>query len=366
VQTLQNRLKRLYSRNKDKTTSPYDRMVTTISDSKYRIQKDSLGRTAYIPPKATYRAKKFLNFVNRIDTFTVIDGINWMDQMLYYANVRKTMGQKESYKLDAIAFEELGKEKLEFGPGETIKNLAWKNFIKFTEYNIRDVVLLHLLEDKNLDMDMLQRLSEITNTRKSKVFAKTVSLKNFVSKFAQDNGFVMNNNKNAKYGDESSYYNRNFLTSNTLIEHKEIYRHLFETNENFGAYVADPNQNLPDNGMMLNGKNSNFLFENVFDEDFTALYPSIIRAYNLDKNTQVGKFFLVDDYIKQKLLDEYDYKNLFPVSKNEAAASGDGTTPDLGPTFIDSLMSFDFVRIGEKWFDLPSTEELIQEIEDTK
>jgi hypothetical protein len=114
---------------------------------------------------------------------------------------------------------------------------------------------------------------------------------------------------------------------------------------------------------MLNGKKSNFLFENVFDEDFASLYPSIIRAYNLDKNTQVGKFFLVDDHIKQKLLNEYDYDDLFPVSKNEAAAEGDGTTPDLGPTLVDSIMSFDFTRIVEKYFDLPSTEELIEEIE---
>ena len=26
-----------------------------------------------------------------------------------------------------------------------------------------------------------------------------------------------------------------------------------------------------------------FIFENVFDEDFSSLYPSIIQAYNLDK-----------------------------------------------------------------------------------
>jgi hypothetical protein len=364
--TLQNRLKRLYSRLKEQERSAYDAMVTTMSDVKYTVQKDAKDQTAYIEPKAYYRAKKHLSFVNRIDEFQVIDGINWMDQMLFFANIRKTTGLRESYSLDAIANEELDKEKLEFGPGETIKTLPWTNFSKFCEYNIRDVILLHLLEDKNLDMDMVQRLSEITNTRKEKVFAKTVSLKNFVNKFAQDNGFVMNNNKNAKYGEDSFFYEKHFMNSNTLIEHEEIYKHLFETSENFGAYVADPNQNLPDNGIMLNGKKSNFLFENVFDEDFDSLYPSIIRAYNLDKNTQVGKFFLVDDHIKQKLLNDYDYDDLFPVSKNEAAAEGDGTTPDLGPTLVDSIMSFDFTRIGEKYFDLPSTEELIEEIEKNK
>lgn len=43
-----------------------------------------------------------------------------------------------------------------------------------------------------------------------------------------------------------------------------------------------------------NGKPSMFIFEHVFDEDFSSLYPSIIQAYNLDKNTQIGKFFLID------------------------------------------------------------------------
>jgi hypothetical protein len=219
---LQNRLKRLYGRLKDQERSSYDAMVTTMSDVKYTVQKDSQGQTAYIAPKAYYRAKKHLSFVNRIDEFQVVDGINWCDQMLYYANIRKVSGQKESYALDAIANEELDKEKLEFGPGETIKTLPWTNFAKFCEYNIKDVILLHLLEDKNLDMDMVQRLSEITNTRKEKVFAKTVSLKNFVNKFAQDNGFVMNNNKNAKYGEDSFFYEKNFMNSNTLIEHEQI------------------------------------------------------------------------------------------------------------------------------------------------
>ena len=39
--------------------------------------------------------------------------------------------------------------------------------------------------------------------------------------------------------------------------------------------------------------------------------------------------------------------NYFQYLKNEAAEDGDGTTPDLGPTLIDSIMSFDFVRIGK-------------------
>jgi len=367
VQTLQNRLKKLYSRKadlKEKGIRAQDQMITTLSDSKYLIQKDKKDNVAYLPPKAYYIARKDKSFVDRTDTYDVMDGINWMDQMLYYANIRKTGGQKESYSLDAISYEELGKEKLEFGPGETIKTLPWSNFKKFAEYNIRDVILLHLLEEKNLDMDMLQRLSEITNTRKEKVFKKTISLKNFVSKYAQDSGFIMSNNKNAKYGDDSYYYQDNFLPNTKIIESDDAYLREFQKNENFGGAVADPNLNLPDNGVILNGKPSKFLFEKTADFDFSALYPSIIRAFNLDKNTQVGKFFMIDEHIKNKLINEFGYDGLFSQSKNvEADEGSDGTSNDLGTTLTDSLMSFDVSKIGQKFFDLPSTEELIRKIE---
>jgi DNA polymerase elongation subunit (family B) len=369
VQTLQNRLKKLYSKKielREQGIKAQDQMITTISDSKYLIQEDRNGRTAYLPPRAYYIARKDRSFVDRTDSFDVMDGINWFDQMLYYANIRKTSGQKESYSLDAISYDELGKEKLEFGPGETIKTLPWKNFKKFAEYNIRDVILLHLLEEKNLDMDMLQRLSEITNTRKDKVFKKTISLKNFVNKYAFDSGYIMGNNKNSRYGDDSEYYAQNFLPDSKIIEADSIYLDQFMKNENFGGAVADPNLNLPDNGVVLNGKPSKFLYEAVFDMDYSALYPSIIRAYNLDKNTQIGKFFLVDEHIKNKLVNQYGYDGLFEESKNVQAEGIEGGSVDVANTMIDSLMSFNFSKIGEKYFDLPSTEDLIKKIEQNK
>lgn len=82
VMTLQNRLKKLYSRSKthkDTGVSPYDQMVTMISDTKYLVQMDQQGNTVYVPPKAYYMARKDRNFVDRTDFFSVVDGVNWMD-----------------------------------------------------------------------------------------------------------------------------------------------------------------------------------------------------------------------------------------------------------------------------------------------
>ena len=210
-------------------------MLNSVCDQKYIIQKDELGNEIYLTPRAKYTAQKDKSFVDRMDHFNVLDGIQWFDQMLLYANLRKSGGQKESYALDAIAYSELGKEKLEFGPGETIKNLPWKNFKKFAEYNIRDVLLLYLLEQKNLDANSVQALSEITSTRTEKVLKKTISLKNFVNKFANEQGYIMNNNKNARYGNEDEHFERDYIVHKSGIERYQNYIERCEKKESFGA-----------------------------------------------------------------------------------------------------------------------------------
>lgn len=361
--TLMNRLIKIYDKDPECRAagiSGRDKMIMTVCDENVLIQKDGNGNNVYLSPFAYYTTHPEQAIVDRMDTFSVLDGINWVDAMLLYANVRKTSGLKESYSLDAIANEELGMEKLDY-TGYTIKNLCWKNYKRFLEYNINDVTLLNLLEEKNLDFDMLQRLSEITNTRTEKVFKKTISIKNFVCKFAEQQGYVMGNNKNAHYGDEGDYFEANYLNKKDVAENDPRYRAAFAKKENFGAYVGDPNLNdycgIKDSA----GKKSMFIYEHVFDEDFSSLYPSIIRAYCLSPNTQVGKFYLLDSHIKNKLISEFGYDGLFAVSKNEeATADGETSVDDIGPTLVDSLESQDWGRIGQKYFDLPSASEVIK------
>lgn len=211
----------------------YDQMLNTVCDSKYQLVKNKHDEDIYISGRAKYNAHKDKAIVDRMDEFVVLDGIIWVDQMLLYANIRKST-VKESYSLDAISNEELGSEKLDY-TGYTIKNLAWKNFMLFFNYNIFDVVLLKALEDKNLDFDMVQKLCEVTNTRKNKVFKKTISIKNFVCKFAEMQGFIMGNNKNANYGDDSEYFKRAFLDTKEIVESDSHYIAAFNKRENFGA-----------------------------------------------------------------------------------------------------------------------------------
>lgn len=377
VITLQNRLRKLCNdeslkeQKKDKRMDAENMMLNIMCDSQYFLQKDNMnGSDIYLTPFARYSAQKDKSFVDRMDSFNILDGIVWLDSLLLYANLRKSSGQRESYTLDFISNLELGKEKLPFGPGETIQNLPYRNFKKFSEYNIRDVILLLLLERKNLDVNSVQSISEITSTRVEKVLKKTISLKNFVNKFANENGYIMSDNKNARYGNEArrKEFENTFLSRKRLIEPNTHYRNLFEKRDNFGAYVGDPNLNTNKNGFeIVPGKKNPFMLSLVFDMDFSALYPSIIQAFNLSPMSQVGKFFLIDPETKNKLIEECGFSSLFVESTNGKKETNipDEDT-DLGPSLAKFIISMDYSKLGKIFFNLPSTEEMINEIKQRK
>jgi hypothetical protein len=110
--------------------------------------------------------------------------------------------------------------------------------------------------------------------------------------------------------------------------------------ENFhfrGAFVANPNLNKP-MGIELNGSPSKFIYKYVNDFDLSSLYPSIILAFNISEVTQYGKIILNQE--------------------NE-----DGELEDVGYKFVDNLISKDWTGIGNKWFNLPTIKEVVNEIE---
>ena len=42
--------------------------------------------------------------------------------------------------------------------------------------------------------------------------------------------------------------------------------------------------------------------------------------------------------------------------------AGDVSNADLAPTMVDSIISHDWNKIGQKFFDLPSTTDMIKQI----
>jgi len=260
-----------------------------------------------IPYKYSYLYKDTKNQdpADKGDYFSCTSYTNYLDMLLLFANLRKGAGKRESYSLDAIAFEELGENKLEFkDPNTSTKNSAWVDYEEFIEYNLHDTMLLHMLELRNKDFNMIYSVAAKTETRIQKALKKTVCLKNLARRFYSDRGYIMSNNHNTNYGG-----------LNETV--KESFR---------GAFVADPLLNKP-LGLVINGIKSKFIFENVIDFDLTSLYPSIILAFNVDATTQIGRI-----------------------------ESNDFDSPKL----IDDIVTRNYINIGKEYFDLPNVSDMLE------
>ena len=75
-----------------------------------------------------------------------LSGINILDYLDLYRKF--TYSNQESYRLDHIAFVELGQRKVDHSEYENFKDFYTKDWQKFMEYNIQDVELIDRLEDK--------------------------------------------------------------------------------------------------------------------------------------------------------------------------------------------------------------------------
>ena len=124
---------------------------------------------------------------------------------------------------------------------------------------------------------------------------------------------------------------------------------------------------------LVGDQRSMHLFKNVCDQDLSSLYPSIYMTINIDNGTLLGKYYLVDDMLKERLKTKFDYTGMFKLAEKETDDNDEETendddsdgpeTNDLGPTVVDSLMSQDWESIGEKYFLLPNIETTYEKLE---
>jgi phosphomevalonate kinase len=105
-----------------------------------------------------------------------------------------------------------------------------------------------------------------------------------------------------------------------------------------GAFVADPIKVSNVSKMQINGRFIN-CFNNLLDSDYTALYPSIIRQYNIAANTQVGKV-IIDEHIHNKENRRHD------------------ENWDRAGSFFEDFHTQNWIIVGAKWFNLPGVEAL--------
>jgi len=167
-----------------------------------------------------------------------IQGVSHLD---YFDLYRKfTYTAQESYRLDHIAFVELGERK-DGNPFETFSEWYQKDFQSFIEYNIMDVEIVDKLEDKMKLIELCLTMAYDAKVNYMDVLGST------------------------KYWDILIY---NYLREKNVVIPQKKHNSKAERFE--GAYVKDPQVGM---------------HKWVMSFDLNSLYPHLIMQYNISPET---------------------------------------------------------------------------------
>ena len=175
----------------------------------------------------------------RSNILYILMGINVLDYMDLYKKFTYT--NQESYRLDHIAFVELGQKKLDHSEYENFKDFYTKDWQKFIDYNIKDVELVLQLEDKMKLLELAVALAYDAKVNLKDVYYQVRMWDTLIYNFLKERNVVVppakRSNKDEKYA---------------------------------GAYVKEP----------IPGK-----YEWVVSFDLNSLYPHLIMQYNISPET---------------------------------------------------------------------------------
>ena len=99
-----------------------------------------------------------------------IAGIANLDYLELYRKF--TYSQQESYRLDHIAYVELGERKIDYSEYSSLHSLYRNDYQKFIDYNIKDVALVDQLEDKMKLIEMAFTLAYDAKVNMQDVFTQ--------------------------------------------------------------------------------------------------------------------------------------------------------------------------------------------------
>ena len=166
-------------------------------------------------------------------------GISVIDYLDLYRKFTYT--NQESYRLDHIAFVELGKKKLDHSEIDTFRDFYTGNWQKFIEYNIIDVELVDQLEDKMKLIELCLTMAYDAKVNYTDVFFQVRTWDSIIYNYLKRKNVVIppkvRTDKDSQYA---------------------------------GAYVKEP----------IPGK-----YDWVVSFDLNSLYPHLIMQYNISPET---------------------------------------------------------------------------------
>tara|TARA_R110000751_G_scaffold119585_1_gene220121 strand:- start:1818 stop:3503 length:1686 start_codon:yes stop_codon:yes gene_type:complete len=196
------------------------------------------------------------------DQFIQIVGVESLDYMRLHKKF--SWADEPSFKLDAIGEKYAGLNKIEYDGN--LDKLFEDDPLKFIQYNFRDVEILKVLDEKLEYLSLVKNLAHKGKHNYSEVYANTKT---------QD-------------GAISAY----LLSKKIVPPAKE--RNPFSKKNYAGGYLFCPKAGI---------------YNYVFDEDLTSLYPSIIMTINIGKETMVGRIIDADDRNNRLGLNDLQNKN---------------------------------------------------------
>ena len=209
------------------------------------------------------------HFTDRWDWLTCSSYSQFYDSMCLYARLRKVYGRDSSYSLDAISDKELKLHKLHFGKITNHHRAQRYEFPKYLAYNINDVILLMLLEEKNKDVDNMCGLAD--GTLLSEYSRQTSLVRNAAYQYAKERDKVIATTSDDMYTD----YDRMMSKS--------------------GGTVL-PLDRADICIKAINGSDGRSLVTiMVNDLDIGSSYPSAISAMNISKETYLGSIIAIND-----------------------------------------------------------------------
>jgi len=192
-----------------------------------------------------------------------IQGIESLD---YYRLHKKYIWEDElSWTLDYIGHKYTGLRKIEYEG--TLDMLFKENIDKFIEYNFRDVEILKALDEKLQYISLTKSISHKGKHNYSEVYANTKTQDGAISTYVLKKGIIPPSRIKGK-------------------ESKKNYA---------GGYLLCPEVGI---------------FNYMFDEDLTSLYPSIIITLNIGRETFM--FRIISNTDRNNRLGLNDLENMNP------------------------------------------------------
>ena len=210
----------------------------------YRI-KNVLGQRAatYLSPINVVRETPWFK-----DQYIQIAGVESLDYMRLHK--KYSWADEPSYKLDAIGEKYAGLNKIEYEG--SLDRLFENDVDTFIEYNFRDVEILKVLDEKLEYLSLSKNLAHKGKHNYSEVYANTKTQDGAISAYLLSQGIV------PPPKDKNPISKKNYA----------------------GGYLFCPKAGI---------------YNYMFDEDLTSLYPSIIMTINIGKETMVGRIIDEDD-----------------------------------------------------------------------